>query len=63
MVNYIRDALADAGQPLRVKDIMNEVAKRGYRSASKDFYNIVAATVRDPKHFQRVKRGVYTRKK
>jgi len=63
LVEYIREVLAQAGAPLRVRDIMTAVSKAGYRSASKDFYNIVAATVRDPKSFQRIKRGVYKLKK
>ena len=63
LTEYIREVLAQAAAPMRVRDIMTAVSKAGYRSASKDFYNIVAATVRDPKSFQRIKRGVYKLKK
>jgi len=63
LTEYIREVLAQAAEPMRVRDIMTAVSKAGYRSASKDFYNIVAATVRDPKYFQRIKRGVYKLKK
>lgn len=58
LVDYIGKVLAGSAG-MRAKDIQTAVAKAGYQSVSKDFYNIVAATLRDKKLFRRVKRGVY----
>jgi len=58
LIEYIRDALSQAADGMRVKDIMAAVQKAGYESSSKDFYGLVAAAVRDGS-FERVKRGVY----
>ena len=60
LVDYIVDALKGLRGGMRVKDIMTACAKAGYRSASKDFYNIVAATVRDETRFRKLSRGIYT---
>jgi len=58
LVDYISKVLAGSAG-MRAKNIQAAVAKAGYQSVSKDFYNIVAATLRDKKLFRRVKRGVY----
>jgi len=57
LVAYIADALKDS-PGMRVRDVMVAVQQAGYHSASKKFYDMVAAAIRD-KAFQRVKRGVY----
>jgi hypothetical protein len=44
---------------MRVKNVMAAVKKAGYKSLSKDFYGIVAATLRDDKRFVKISRGVY----
>ena len=51
--------LTKSEEPMRVKDIAAAARKAGYRSASKDFYGIVAMTIRDESRFQRVGRGLY----
>ena len=58
LADYIARALAGS-DGMRVRDIEAAVRKAGYRSAAKDFYNIVAATLRDRPEFRRVSRGVY----
>jgi hypothetical protein len=47
---------------MRAKDIKAEVEKI-YNSDAKDFYAIVAATLRDRSTFKKVARGVYRNKK
>ena len=59
LVEYIRKVLGKASNGLRAKDIAAAVTTAGYRSSSKDFYGIVAATLCDKKNFRRVRRGVY----
>ena len=60
LVDYLRDVLANAPKGMRVKEAVAAVQKAGYRTHSKDFYGIVATTMRD--NFRRVSRGVYARK-
>ena len=59
LVEYIQSVLKKAKNGMRVKEITQAVTKAGYRSHSKDFYGIVAATVRDESKFRRIGRGVY----
>jgi len=59
LVDYVKQVLANKDNGMRVRDIMTAVKKAGYKSISKDFYTIVAATVRDPKTFTKLARGVY----
>jgi hypothetical protein len=59
LAEYIIDVLKKAGGGMRVKDVMAAVRKAGYASMSKDFYGIVAATLRDSKQFKKLSRGVY----
>lgn len=59
LIEYVRAVLAKAPQGMRAKDVASAVTKAGYRSFSKDFYGIVATTLRD-KRFKRLHRGVYT---
>ncbi len=44
---------------MRVKDVAQAVKSAGYKSASKDFYTIVATQLRDKRNFKNVKRGIY----
>ncbi len=60
LVEYIKQVLGKSKVSLRCKDIMTAVKKAGYKSASKNFYGIVAAALRDTKNFKRVSRGAYT---
>jgi len=59
LIEYVRGALAEAKDGMRVKDIMAAVQKAGYKTNSKDFYGVVATAVRDG-GFQKLSRGVYT---
>jgi hypothetical protein len=59
LLDYIKEVLAGKPEGMRVKEIEEAVTQAGYRSKSKDFYGIIATTVRDPKHFERLDRGVY----
>lgn len=59
LTEFIRDVLAKASEGMRAKDIAEQVQKGGYKSHSKDFYGIVAATLRDTKNFKRLSRGIY----
>lgn len=61
--DYLVDVLKKAEGPMRVKDLMAEVKKAGYKTDSKDFYGIVAAALRDKKKFENVSRGLYQLKK
>ena len=58
LVDYIAEALGKADGPMRVKEVVQAVQDGGYKSTSKDFYNIVAATLRDDR-FEKVARGQY----
>ena len=58
LVDYVADVLAKAPKGIRVKEIEAAVKKAGYKTNAKDFYGIVATTVRD-KRFQKVGRGIY----
>ncbi len=59
LVSCIEQVLAGAKGGMRTKDVAEAVTKAGYKTRAKDFYNIVAKTLRDDR-FKRVKRGVYT---
>jgi len=59
LIAYLEKVLAGAKGGLRVKAIVPAVVKAGYKSHSKDFYRIVASTLRDKK-FKKLGRGVYT---
>ena len=59
LIEYVREALAEAKDGMRVKDIMAAVQKAGYKTNSKDFYGVVATAVREG-GFQKLSRGVYT---
>jgi len=59
LVNYVHAVLKKAKGPMRVKDVASAVIKRGYKTHSKDFYGIVASTLRDKTKFARVGRGKY----
>lgn len=59
LVAYISKVLAGSEQGMRVTEIRKAVTKAGYRSASKNFYSIVAAALRDKSKFKRVGRGLY----
>ena len=50
--------LGKASDGMRVKEVVGAVKKAGYKSLSKDFYGIVATTLRNKK-FKRIKRGLY----
>jgi hypothetical protein len=56
---FIKDVLAKNPEGMRAKDVAQAVTRAGYKSHSKDFYGIVAATLRDTRNFKRVSRGVY----
>ena len=58
LVDFVADVLAGS-KGMRVKEVAAAVKKAGYKTNSKDFYGIVATTLRDPK-FPKVSRGVYT---
>ncbi len=59
LIKYVQDVLAKAPpQGMRAKDVASAVVKSGYRSFSKDFYGIVATTLRS-KLFKKLRRGVY----
>ncbi|MFW6065319.1 MAG: hypothetical protein ACOC9S_00730 [Planctomycetota bacterium] len=62
LVEYIKDVLKKHPEGMRVKEIEQAVRKAGYKTSSKDFYGIIASTVRDTKNFKKIKRGVYTLK-
>jgi chromosome segregation ATPase len=57
---YIVGVLKGAAGGMRVKNVMAAVVKAGYATQSKDFYGIVAATLRDETKFKKISRGVYT---
>lgn len=61
--DYLVAVLKKADGPMRVKDLMTEVKKAGYKTDSKDFYGIVAAALRDKEKFENVSRGQYQLKK
>lgn len=59
---YIMQVLDKSKKPMRVLDIQKAVVAAGYKTGSKDFYGIVATTLRDKSRFAKVKRGIYTLK-
>jgi len=58
LVDFVAGVLAGS-KGMRVKEVAAAVKKAGYKTNSKDFYGIVATTLRDKK-FAKVSRGVYT---
>ncbi len=58
LLEAIKESLASAPKGMRVVEIAQAVKAAGYKSTSKNFYNMVAATVREP-DFKKVVRGVY----
>ena len=63
LASYLQQVLAKASTAgLRAKEIAQAVANAGYKSASKNFYGIVAAALRDKNKFRRLRRGVYSLK-
>jgi hypothetical protein len=59
LVDYIKGVLAKDPKGMRIKNIVQGVLDAGYRTASKDFYGIVAPTLRDMPEVKKVARGVY----
>lgn len=59
LVAYVIKALKKAPEGLRVKEVKAAVLKKGYRSTAKDFYGIVATTLRDETRFKKLSRGRY----
>ncbi len=59
LLDYIALVLAKAKKGMRIKNVAVAVKKAGYKTGSKDFYGIVASTIRD-KMFKRLDRGLYT---
>lgn len=57
LIQYMLEVLKDS-EGMRIRDLMAAVQKAGYRSSSKDFYNIVAAAIRGDQ-FRKIGRGVY----
>jgi hypothetical protein len=62
LVDCLVSALKAAPKGRRVKEVVAAVTKAGYRSASKDFYGIVATALREGKPFRKISRGVYALK-
>ena len=59
LVEYVREVLAGVSEGMRVREVTAAVKKAGYKSKSKDFYGIVATTLRDKRNFKRLNRGTY----
>lgn len=60
LIGYVLNVLKKAKGPMRVKDVTAAILKEGYETHSKDFYGIVAATLRDNRaKFAHVGRGKY----
>ncbi|MDY6913209.1 MAG: hypothetical protein SVT52_01950 [Planctomycetota bacterium] len=59
LLTHLKLVLGRAKGGLRVKDAAAAVVKSGYTTKSKDFYSIVATTLRDKDNFRRVGRGIY----
>ena len=57
LVEYMVEVLKGS-DGMRIRDLMAAVQQAGYRSSSKDFYNIVAAAIRG-EQFKKIGRGVY----
>jgi len=56
---HIEQILGKVKGPMSPKDVAAAVKKAGYKSRSKDFYNVVMATLSGNKRFKRVKPGFY----
>jgi hypothetical protein len=59
LVEYIKRVLAKEPKGIRIKNIVKGVLSAGYKTGSKDFYGIVAPTLRDMPEVKKVSRGVY----
>ena len=59
LLEYIKQVLANQPDGMRIRDIATAVKDNGYKSAAKDFYTIVATTMREPDVFTKTGRGVY----
>ena len=59
LIQYIRQVLASAPKGMRAGHVTKAVIAAGYRSRSKEFNRIVAATLRKTPGIKRVSRGVY----
>ena len=58
--DYIEDALAKNGKPMKVGEIVAAVQAAGYRSKSQQFKNIVnQMLIKERKRFQNIDRGLY----
>jgi hypothetical protein len=55
----ITKVLAAAGKPMRLRDIAQAVKAAGYKSASRDFYNVVSQALHAKPQFKNVRRGFY----
>ena len=56
---YIVKVLQANGKPMRALDVQKAVVAAGYPTKAKDFYGMVATALRNPKHFKKIRRGVY----
>lgn len=63
LIGALESVLRDAGGPLKVGDIVNNVLKTGYQSTSANFRGIVNQTLIKDKRFQSAGRGMYQMKK
>ena len=59
LLEAIKGVLANQPDGMRIRDIATAVKDAGYKSAAKDFYTIVATTMREPDVFTKTGRGVY----
>ena len=58
--DYIQDVLAENGKPMRVGEIVDGVEKKGYKSNSASFKNIVnQMLIKERKRFAQIDRGIY----
>ena len=58
LAQSIKEVLGRSLRGMRIKNIVSAVQEAGYKSAAKDFYNLVAAAVRGDA-FKKLRRGVY----
>jgi hypothetical protein len=59
LTSWILNVLAKEPKGMRAKDIAAAVVKAGYKTKSKNFYSIVAATLAKAPSVKRAGRGVY----